>query len=317
MYYSLYNLTINSDFPLKNLPSFKESHPANIVIKHLDKLDVDVALLSQVGAYCWVNSSSFVLSIPQLADFYVRDGQSIEVALADDADMALVITYIQGYMLAVVMQQRGQLVLHGTVLHKNGSAIAVCGHSGSGKSTLAATLLTQGWHLISDDVCVFDTHGQVLPGCHALNIWPDVAEVLQLSEAEAFTATMAKLQYLPKVPSMGNEGANARLGAFPLAAIYCLGEEQDDDQSGALDEGVFAGVLSEFKGMRKFAPLKANRYRTQFTTAMGQDVLFMQQCSAFLANTPVYGLSRGKAKLSLANLHAMSQLISDSFEALV
>lgn len=317
MYYSLYNLTINSDFPLKNLPSFKESQPANIVIKHLDKLDVDVALLSQVGAYCWLNSSSFLLSIPRLADFYVRDGQSIEVALADGADMGLVVTYIEGYMLAVAMQQRGQLILHGTILQKNGSAIAVCGDSGSGKSTLAATLLTQGWQLVSDDVCVFDCHGKVLPGSPSLNIWPDVAEVLQLSEAEPFAATMAKLQYQPQVPSMGNQDADARLGAFPLVAVYCLSEEQDDDQSGALDESVFAGVLSEFKGMRKFAPLKANRYRTQFTTAMGQDVLFMQQCSGFLANTPVYGLSRGKAKLSLVNLHAMSRLITDSFEALV
>ncbi|WP_139058381.1 AAA family ATPase [Shewanella sp. HN-41] len=252
-----------------------------------------------------------------MADFYVRDGQSIEVAVADDADMALVITYIQGYMLAVVMQQRGQLVLHGTVLQKNANAIAVCGHSGSGKSTLAATLLTQGWQLVSDDVCVFDTHGKVLRGCHALNVWPDVAEALQLSEAEPHTATMAKLQYVPQVPSMGNEDANARLGAFPLVAVYCLSEEQEDDQSDTLEEDVFAGVLSEFKGMRKFAPLKANRYRTQFTTAMGQDALFMQQCSVFLASTPVYGLSRGKAKLSLANLHAMSRFIIDSFEAIV
>lgn len=317
MYYSLYNLTIDSDFVLTNLPCFPKSHPANISIKQVDKLDVDVSLMNQVGAYCWLSSSSFLLSIPRLADFYVRDGQSIAVAVADDANMALVVTYIQGYMLAVVIQQRGQLVLHGTVLQKNGNAIAICGHSGSGKSTLAATLLTQGWQLVSDDVCVFDTHGQVLRGCHALNVWPDIAEVLQLSEAEPITATMAKLQYVPKVPSMDTEDADTRLGAFPLVAVYCLSEEQDDDQSDTPDEGVFAGVLSEFKGMRKFAPLKANRYRTQFATAMGQDALFMQQCSAFLANTPVYGLSRGKAKLSLANLHALSDLISDSFEALV
>ncbi|MDT3336884.1 hypothetical protein Q4Q49_16490 [Shewanella sp. SP1S1-7] len=317
VYYSLYNLTIDSDFPLTHLPCSQESHPTNISIKQVDKLDVDVALLNQVGAYCWLNSSSFLLSIPRLADFYVRDGQSIVVAVADDADMALVLTYIQGYMLAVVMQQRGQLVLHGTVLQKKSIAIAVCGHSGSGKSALAATLLTQGWQLVSDDVCVFNTDGKVLQGCRALHVWPDVAEVLQLSETEPLAATMAKLQYVSQVPIMGNDEANARLDAFPLVAVYCLSEQQDDDQSDTLEEDVFAGALSEFKGMRKFAPLKANRYRTQFATAMGQDALFMQQCSAFLANTPVYGLSRGKAKLSLANLHALSDLISDSFEALV
>ncbi|MBB1439403.1 hypothetical protein H5202_12065 [Shewanella sp. SG41-4] len=283
----------------------------------MDKLDVDTAFLSQVGAYCWLNSSSFLLSIPRLADFYVRDGQSIEVAVADDADMALVITYIQGYMIAVVMQQRGQLVLHGTVLQKNGSAIVVCGNSGSGKSTLAATLLTQGWQLVSDDLCVFDTNGKVLQGCNDLKVWPDVAEVLQLSEAKPLAAQIGKLQYLPEGPSMGNEDANERLNAFPLAAVYCLSEEYDKEQSEARADGVLAGVLSEFKGMRKFAPLKANRYRTQFSTAMGQDALFMQQCSAFLAKTPVYGLDRGKAKLSLENLHALSRFITDSFEALV
>jgi hypothetical protein len=317
VYYSLYNLTIDSDLSLTNLPRVQGSPSANISIKNIDILDVDVSLLNQVGAYCWLSSTDFLLSIPRLADFHVCNGQSIKVALADDADMALVITYIQGYMLAVVMQQRGQLVLHGTVLQKNGSAIVVCGNSGSGKSTLAATLLTQGWQLVSDDLCVFDTNGKVLQGCNDLKVWPDVAEVLQLSDAKPLAAQIAKLQYVPEVPSMGNEDANERLDAFALVAVYCLTEPHDNEQSEARGDDVLADVLSEFKGMRKFGPLKANRYRTQFSTAMGQDALFMQQCSAFLAKTPVYGLDRGKAKLSLENLHALSRFITDSFEALV
>ncbi|WP_351009444.1 hypothetical protein [Shewanella sp. S1-58-MNA-CIBAN-0166] len=317
MRYSLYNLTFDSQFILPNFPCVQDSHPANISIKNVDKLDVDITFLSQVGAYCWLNSSSFLLSIPRLADFYVRDGQSIEVAVADDADMALVITYIQGYMLAVVMQQRGQLVLHGTVLQKKGSAIVVCGHSGSGKSTLAATLLTQDWQLVSDDLCVFDTNGKVLQGCNDLKVWPDVAEVLQLSDAKPLAAQIAKLQYVPEGSSMGNEDSNERLDAFPLVAVYCLSEQHDNEQSEVRGDEVLADVLTEFKGMRKFGPLKANRYRTQFSTAMGQDALFMQQCSAFLAKTPVYGLDRGKAILTLENLHALSRFITDSFEALV
>lgn len=299
MYYSLFNLTFDSQFPLVNIPIVSKPSGQCIPINNIDKIDIDLSTMHQVGAYCWVSPSNFVLKVPQLAHFHVQGGQSISVAVEYGADAGLLTTYLQGYMLAILLQQRGHLVLHGTVLQRDGLGIAICGDSGSGKSTLAASLLQQGWALVSDDLCVFDSTGRVMLGCNDLKIWPDVACVLQMSGLSPFAQKLEKLQYIPAIKTSSNECYTAR--SYPLIAVYCLSEEYGDD-------------ITEFKGMRKFAPLKANSYRSHFMPSMEHEALFMRLCSEFLGKTPVFALSRGKGKLSLEKLHELSFLVNDSLE---
>lgn len=299
MYYSLFNLTFDSHFPLTNVPVVALPSAECISIHRTDKLELDIANMRQVGAYCWVNPTDFLLVVPDLAHFHVHTGTFIRVAVVEGADLGLLTAYLQGYMLAILLQQRGHLVLHGTVLQKNQRAIAICGASGSGKSTLAATLMLQDWVLVSDDLCVFDIDGGVLQGCDDLKIWPDVAEVLSLSDLKPFTLGLEKRQYCPaKLLSPANP---PNMSSLPLSAIYCLKNLEGNDVT-----------VSEFKGMRKFAPLKDNSYRTQFMSAMEHDVLFMRLCSEFLGQVPVFSVSRGNHKPSLDRLQSLSSLILDS-----
>ena len=298
MHYSLFNLTFDSQFPLVNLPLVPKSNKQCIAIDSVDTLDIDMASMQQVGAYCWVSPSDFLLKVPRLAEFHVHAGQSIKVVVSDGADLGLLKVYLQGYMFAILLQQRGHLVLHGTVLQKEGSAIAICGVSGIGKSTLAAMLMQQGWTLVSDDLCVFDADGQVMQGGNDLKIWPDVADLLSWTDTLPFADKLEKLQFTTTLSTSSSEPNSS--GSFPLAAIYCLDEAQTDD------------TIHEYKGMHKFAPLKSNSYRTQFMTAMEQDGVFMQRCGAFLGNTPVYSLSRAKGKLSLDKLDRLASMVTQS-----
>lgn len=284
------------------MPTVSTLSDHRIPINKVNRIDVDIGKMKQVGAYCWSSPTDFLLKVPELANFHVHAGEQISVAVVDGADFGLLAVYLQGYMLAILLQQRGHLVLHGTVLQRDGLGIAICGDSGSGKSTLAAALLQQGWALVSDDLCAFDSTGRVMLGCNDLKIWPDVADVFRMSDLSPFAQKLGKLQYIPAMKTSNNECYTAR--SFPLIAVYCLSEEYGDD-------------ITEFKGMRKFAPLKVNSYRSHLMPSMGHEALFMRLCSEYLSKTPVFALSRGKGKLSLEKLHEMSFLVNDSLEELI
>ena len=61
---------------------------------------------------------------------------------------------ISGQMLGLLLRMRGCLVLHANVLERGGLALAILGSSGHGKSTISMELISRGFRLMSDDLCV-------------------------------------------------------------------------------------------------------------------------------------------------------------------
>jgi hypothetical protein len=59
-----------------------------------------------------------------------------------------------GPVLAILLHQRGELVLHGSAVACDAGAVGFLGAKGRGKSTLAASLYARGHTLVSDDVLV-------------------------------------------------------------------------------------------------------------------------------------------------------------------
>ncbi len=298
MNYFLFSLVVKSDICLPNAPHIELSDRVpDVTITRIDKLDVNVASMKQVAAYCWCLPTSFLIHIPNLAQCYVYDGNQIDIQYDDGVDMGLLTAYIEGYLLAIILQQRGHLVLHGTVLKKNEQAIAICGMSGAGKSTLALALIQQGWNLLSDDVCAFDEKGNVLTGGTGIKVWPDIIETLALGEQPCFSEQLEKRQITMArhLPLLVNAAQPLRLNA-----LYCLQPES------------MSITISEYVGMKKFAPLKANCYREQFLQAMETELLFMNYSSAFLRDVPVYKLQRDKHKLSNEGLNQLVNLVTES-----
>ncbi len=58
--------------------------------------------------------------------------------------------------LQMALGQRRYLLLHASVVEKNGRALLMTGESGSGKSTLAALLSARGWRLMGDEFALID-----------------------------------------------------------------------------------------------------------------------------------------------------------------
>lgn len=117
----------------------------------------------------------------EVGTFVVREGREIMIDPAPAVEEQVLRLFILGPALAVLLHQRGLLVLHASSAMVHGTAVAFVGGSGSGKSTLAAVLHAAGHGVVADDVTVIQCdRGRplVLPGVSQLKLWPDIVRAL-------------------------------------------------------------------------------------------------------------------------------------------
>lgn len=90
-------------------------------------------------------------------------------------------SHLLGIALAVLLNERGTEVWHGTAVGTAHDTLVIMGDSGSGKSTLAAGFLVNGWRVITDDLVILDRRGTqwyVRAGPPRLKLFPDLATKL-------------------------------------------------------------------------------------------------------------------------------------------
>src|SRR4051812_38985673 len=122
-----------------------------------------------------------VLDWPGVGVFRIVDGERIAVRPAIGASIDELALIAAGSAFALLLEQRGHAVLHGSCVDVDGQAIALLGPSGSGKSTTAATLRDRGHRLLSDGMTVVDLPGsepRALPGPPHFKLWPDAIQSL-------------------------------------------------------------------------------------------------------------------------------------------
>ena len=114
--------------------------------------------------------------------FLVEDGRRITLQRNPAADDDRLFTSLTTGVLAALLNQRGHLVLHASVVMTPRGAVALSGESGVGKSTAQAALLARGCSMLTDDVTVLKLSGDgqvmVLPGISKINLCDDAATKL-------------------------------------------------------------------------------------------------------------------------------------------
>lgn len=121
------------------------------------------------------------LSYDDVGVLTVRDGRRIELVPTHGASSRAIRLTVLGPAMAVVLHQRGFLVLHASVVEIGGLALAFLGESGSGKSTLAAALHARGHRLVADDVAAVRIGAdgpEVYAGFPQFKLWPDALAAL-------------------------------------------------------------------------------------------------------------------------------------------
>jgi hypothetical protein len=162
-----------SEFDVRELHA--SSGPGEIAVSiRLGGVPHAVPGATQVDEYCQVAPAEYLLNIPGVARYYVRDGREVRIEIVPGTPPANVSTYLLGSVFGVLCHQNGLLPLHGSAVERAGDVTAFLGDSGAGKSTLAACLQRRGHLVVSDDICLLQSGPdamRVIPVAGWLKLW--------------------------------------------------------------------------------------------------------------------------------------------------
>jgi hypothetical protein len=292
--YTAYGLGINSALPLPELQTAAEA-ATDVTIRFGC---IDWSPDGSGEEFCFEvirNESHFFW--PHLGKFRVSRGAEILIDSLPRVEERLLRLPLLGTIVAVLLQQRGYLVLHASSVAVNGGALVFIGNKGWGKSTMAATLYGRGHDLISDDVVALKLEGQdaplVMPGFPQFKLFP-----------EAIVSSLGDdYETLPELAAGHNKRGRLVTDRFarqplPLKSVYALG----------------CGPVSAIKALEPQAALLAlivNSYSARFGKRLLRGVeasAHLRQCSRIVRQVPIYRLERPKA---LPLLPAVAQLVEE------
>jgi len=241
----------------------------------------------------------FLLRIPGIARFLIRQGREIIFDLDSECEPRTLALYLLGTCFAILLQQRGNLVLHASAIEADGGAMLFCGRSGAGKSTMAALLCRRGYALLNDDVCSLTPSGddtyKIRPDGRMLKLWTESLDQLAWSKQPGMAVRTDGEKYFCEPPV-------SEMDARPLAAIYVL-------RTAPSGEGPSIHRLSALQGMLE---LKRNAYRPALVTAMDMDEAYFMASVALQRTVGVYVLSR---QLDFGNAGALLDLLEEHWSA--
>ena len=173
-YYTAYGYSFQSDFILSEFldiaPCRSEIHISRVLEEHSSENNncelVQAKQIAHGVSFDW----------DAIGRYEICSGRTIRVIPRKNTTQEIARVPLFGLALAAVLQQNNLLVLHGSSVEINGSALIILGEKGFGKSTLTAALLRRGHRLISDDLVAISVDFpkiKLLPGIPILKLWPD------------------------------------------------------------------------------------------------------------------------------------------------
>jgi hypothetical protein len=217
--YSAYGLGIHSEI---GLPEFTPAEVNRDVVVRLQLCAKRSPNPNDRHSFIDLDMEEAVLHVEHIGDFLVKAGREIVIIPGPEADDRLIRPYLVGTVMAILLYQRGLLVLHASAVQINNRALVLLGASGSGKSSLAAALYSRGHYLIADDVSgvqVRDNSILIFPAYPQLKLSPEAAASLGLNSHDLFRLHETEEQF----------GLGVRQGfstqPVKLGAIYLLSDE--------------------------------------------------------------------------------------------
>jgi hypothetical protein len=300
--YAAYGLGIHSTFQLPELP-VAACPERDVLIRHGRVGQVGVKagcrdnrydIAPQEARICWQGYGAYL----------VRAGREIVVEPDPNAADSTIRVPLLGMCLALLLVQRGLLVLHASAVSLAGGAVAFVGEKGHGKSTMAATLFGRGHPLITDDVLAIDDSN---PTGAAL-VWPAYPQFKLLPESvvAALGEDPNALSRLAPLYDKLTRGASERFASepLPLRAVYVLaGGPTPTTRPLSLQDATIQVIANSLAG----------RYGS-FLLRGGDAAAHLRRCAALVRRVRVERLER---PLSLSLLPRVAELVEQRQAPLV
>lgn len=281
-FYKAYGLEIESDIELGELiPARPGGSDVRIRLGRIDDDVLEKELIGGItrsgfGIRARASTNAVSFHWRGVGTAVVRNGCDVTIQPATGLDERDLSPYISGSILAVLLHQRGLLVLHASAVVIRGQAVAFLGDKGAGKSTFAAFLKNRGHDVITDDLVPvsFSEEGVfVSPGFPRIKLCADSVESIGVDPR---TVPMIN-SFLKKHSYQCSESFVK--APIPLSRLYVL------------DEGSPTGIES-LKSIESFIEIVRNCYLGKYADATGQTVTHFRNCAALAARIPLYRLRR-------------------------
>jgi HPr Serine kinase C-terminal domain len=278
-FYCISGLTVSSEIELPGLHDAAATRGPSDVTIRCQPVPAALEGAETLGPTWQIAGKQFLLRVPSVARFLLRDGQEIAFEAEPGGDARDIPIFILGTVFGILLHQREQIVLHASAVRVNGKAILFCGSSGAGKSTLAAALVQRGYPLIADDLCAITVTDagvtMVHPGGRQLKLWAQAIEKLNLQEnrGERVRTRLEKFYVDP---------GESHIEALPLATLYELREARPPQAPGIERPNVVDAALI----------LRRNAYRPKLVNRMGQRVNYFHAATTVANKAGIFYLTR-------------------------
>jgi len=284
--YKAFGLIISSEIECPELIPSAGSPDVKIVLGKTPNELINPILS---GVRFQTKGQEFLLSVDGIAQYYVKNGDSITIDKYSNSNISDVRLFLLGSAIGALIHQRGLLPFHGSSVKINDKAIILSGLSGAGKSTLAAAFKQKGYLLLSDDISVisFSADGTpiVNPGFPQMKLWNDSIQKLgdNPSSYSKIREEMEKYR-LPISSSFWNE-------PLPLSKIFII----SSSNLGELK-------VEPIKGIEKFSMLKTHTYRFNFVAGSEMQSKHFKSFEILSKSTDIFRLTRPSGKFIFDDL---------------
>ena len=217
-FYRAYGLTIASDI---SLPELEPTAPAAAdVLINVGPIDLPKPS-PELGTDFRFEPDRQYLAWQAVGAFLISDACRIDVEPAPGIDDALIAFPLLGPVMALLLHQRGLLILHASAIAVGRKSVIFMGDKGAGKSTTAGAMIRAGHQLLTDDVVALDMRrsgeAMIVPGFPQLKLAADAAAAIALDDVEV----------RPRVHPAIDKAQHRLLGGFsqesiPASRIYVL-----------------------------------------------------------------------------------------------
>lgn len=280
--YKAFNLNFKTCLPLPQLP-VSQAERVDVTV-NWGKIDWQPANINTEHR-CWHVDGDDVYFYWQFSGKYlVRGGKEIIIDPLPEVDSLHIIGLpLLGPLMAMLLQQRGYFVLHGSGVKIGDRACLFLGCKGQGKSTMAATLYGRGHKLVADDIAAIalNSTGEptLVPGFPQIRLWPDsVTAALGHENPET----------LPEIyPNVTKRACptfdNFHARSLPLQRIYILGSAPQPTSQPLPIQAAIAHLISN-----SYIPMTLGQ---DFVNS-GFSAKHLQDCTGMIKQTEVYSLDR-------------------------
>lgn len=284
-YYRAFNLQLNSEVELPLTPS---PPAAGDITFRFTPPDVQAGPPLHMAWSYHVTPRLATLDYAELGTLTLIEGREIRITLKHNADTTLLPSYLTGTAMAVLLYQRGLIVLEASAVVLAGKAVVLLSNKDGGKSTLAAVLHRRGHNLLADSFTAIDfSHGKpvVLPAFPMIQLDPQAVAAIGEDPAHLQRLHPHAERCLLQVTE-GFSDAPA-----PLCLIFRLQTGIDNNVSYLPLQAALATVIY-------------NSYPNSLLQPSG--IEYLRQCSRLVSTTAVCQLTR---RYDLSDLPEQAQMV--------